>query len=265
MKYYNNKTVFITGGTSGIGLEMGKQLANFGANVVVFGRKNLETSVKVIEQNKMSNKVYSHFLDTTDIESIKSAFHFAEKVVGTPDIVIHSAGIGKCLPFLETSQSDFEKIINSNVFGSRNVADVAFNYLKKSKGQLLFIASLAGLISNYGYSAYCSSKFATVGFASVLRSEWKPYQIRISVACPPEIDTPLVEAERLESPKVAKVLKQFAGNLKLTSACSYLLKELSKNKFMIIPGFKAKFVALTQRILPSINFFISDLIIKKMK
>ncbi|AZQ65083.1 SDR family NAD(P)-dependent oxidoreductase [Flammeovirga pectinis] len=265
MKYYNNKTVYITGGTSGIGLEMGKQLASFGAVVVVCGRKNLGVAVDVIEGNKKENKVFAYFIETTDIDAIETAFSNAEKVAGTPDIVIHSAGIGRCLPFIEMSKTDFEKVINVNVFGSRNVAEVAFKYLKKSKGQLMFIASLAGIITNYGYSAYSSSKFATVAFAGVLRSEWKPYGIDITVACPPEIDTPLVEAERVESPKVAKVLKQFAGNLKLPYACKYMLKGLSKRKFMVIPGFKAKFVAVTQGILPSINYLISDFIISKMK
>lgn len=263
ISYYSNKTVFITGGTSGIGLEMGKQLASSGANVVLFGRKNLENVVEEIPTNL--NETLSIFMETTDKTIVEKAFSEAVEKVGLPDIVIHSAGIGRCITFNEMSQDDFEKVFQVNVFGSRNVAEIAFNYLKQTKGQILFIASLAGIVTNYGYSAYSGSKFATLALAGVLQSEWKPFGIAVSVACPPEIDTPLVEKERKESPKVAKILKKFAGNLKLEYACRTMLKGLSKKKYMIIPGFKAKFVAISQGIFPSVNQFISDTIIARTK
>ncbi|MBB3699562.1 SDR family NAD(P)-dependent oxidoreductase [Flammeovirga yaeyamensis] len=262
MKYYKNKNIYITGGTSGIGLEMSKQLLKSGANVVVFGRKNLSEIESKLSESTNENSVAAISLDTTSVDSVIEGFSKAQSIVGDPHVVIHSAGIGRSVAFNQFSEDDFKETINVNIFGSRNVAEVAFPYLKKTNGQLLFIASLAGIVTNYGYSAYSASKFATLGFAGVLRSEWKPEGVNVSVACPPEIDTPLVEKERLESPKVAKVLKQFAGNLELDYACKMMLKGLSKKSYMIIPGFKAKLVAITQGIFPSMNIWISDLVIR---
>ncbi|KXX69391.1 SDR family NAD(P)-dependent oxidoreductase [Flammeovirga sp. SJP92] len=263
MIYYNNKNVFITGGTSGIGLEMGKQLSYFGANVILFGRKNFENAINTVSSVGNGNKIHTIFMETTDLNSVQSGFDEGKEIIGNPDIVIHSAGIGRCVPFSEFSQEEFEQVNNVNLFGSRNVAEVALHYLKETKGQLMFIVSLAGIVTNYGYSAYCASKYATLGLAGVLRSEWQPLGISVTAACPPEITTPLVEKERIESPEVAKLLKNFAGNLPLDYACRYMLKGLSKRKYMVIPGFKAKFVALTQRLAPSINNYISDLIIAR--
>ncbi|NME69307.1 SDR family NAD(P)-dependent oxidoreductase [Flammeovirga aprica] len=263
MKYYSNKNVFITGGTSGIGLEMGKQLSSFGANVVLFGRKNLEETLDAVSDAGTGNKVHAFFMETTNLGTVQLGFEQGIQTVGLPDIVIHSAGVGRCVPFEDFSKDEFEQVTNVNIYGTRNVAEVAFPYLKATKGQLMFLISLAGIVINYGYAAYCTSKYATLGFAGVLRSEWKPYGIGITAACPPEITTPLVETENLESPEVAKVLKNFAGNLPLKSACRYMLKGLSKRKYMVIPGFKAKFVALTQRFAPSLNNLISDLIIAR--
>ncbi|WP_281613097.1 SDR family NAD(P)-dependent oxidoreductase [Flammeovirga sp. SubArs3] len=262
MKYFNNKNVFITGGTSGIGLEMGKQLSKFGAHVVLFGRKGLEEAKETITLQSDTNKVHAIYTETTDLNTVVSAFAEGNNLLGGVDIVIHSAGIGRCVPFNDFAKDDFEELINVNVFGTRNVAEAAFPLLKASQGQLMLIASLAGIVTNYGYSAYSSSKFATIGFAGVLRSEWKPMGVQVSVACPPEIDTPLVEAERLESPKVAKVLKQFAGNLPLEVACKKMLRRLANKNYMIIPGWKAKFVAINQGLFPSLNNRITDFIIR---
>ncbi|MBD0401573.1 SDR family NAD(P)-dependent oxidoreductase [Flammeovirga sp. EKP202] len=263
MKYYNNKNIFITGGTSGIGLEMGKQLSSFGANIVLFGRKNLEETCEIVQSKRVDNSVHSILMETTDLSSVQYGFGEGVKAIGTPHIVIHSAGIGRCVPFIDFPKEDFEQVINVNVFGSRNVAEVSFEYLKKTKGQLMFIVSLAGIVTNYGYSAYSSSKYATLGLAGVLRSEWKPFGIHITAACPPEIDTPLVEMEKKESPKVSKILKNFAGNLPLDYACRSMLKGLSKQKYIVIPGFKAKFVNITQHLVPKLNYLISDFIISR--
>ena len=216
-----------------------------------------------MSQYSYGGKVKTIHMETTDLPSVQKAFEEGVKAIGVPNMVIHSAGIGRCVPFMEMTKEDFEQVNNVNVFGTRNVAEVAFEYLKVSQGQIMFIASLAGIVTNYGYSAYSSSKFATLGFAGVLRSEWKPFGISVTAACPPEITTPLVEQERLESPKVAKLLKNFAGNLPLGYACRYLLKGFAKRQFIVIPGFKAKFVYLTQRFTPQLNNLISDMIISK--
>ena len=83
---------------------------------------------------------------------------------------------------------------------------------------------LAGVVSNYGYAAYSSSKFGVVGLATALRIECKTRGICVSVICPPEVETPMVEEERRTAPAVTMQTKQFAGTVTLDDLCTQVLR-----------------------------------------
>jgi len=104
-----------------------------------------------------------------------------------------------------------------------------------------------------------------VGLASVLRIEQKERGIDISVICPPEIITPMVERELLRMHTITKELKAFAGTIPLDDSCRYIFKQLKKSKFIIIPGFKARVVWFLSRLIPGVLYRNVDKVVASHK
>jgi short-subunit dehydrogenase len=137
--------------------------------------------------------------------------------------------------------------------------------MARGSGHIVPIASSAGLYGVYGYSAYGASKFALVGLAECLRSELCGRGIRVSVCCPPEVDTPILAAEKDDLPPATRMLKNLAGTLNVDAAADALVKGIVKNRFMIIPGFRAKVFYWLKRLAPGPVFWgLPDAIVKKM-
>lgn len=88
-----------------------------------------------------------------------------------------------------------QRDVEVNLIGSRNFS-AAVLPLMTPGAQLALIASLAGLVPNYGYAAYSASKFGVVGLAGCLRLEYRPKGIDVCVVCPPGVETPMVTEER---------------------------------------------------------------------
>ena len=137
------------------------------------------------------------------------------------------------------------------------IADVlSFDYL----GAL--IASVAGLISNYGYTAYGASKFGVVGLATTLRYEYEHQGIKVSCVCPPEVKTPMVAEEHANGDPVSLELKKFAGSMEPEDACNQIFAGIESGKWMIIPSFEAKSLIFISRVLPWVFTLLMGRLIK---
>lgn len=267
MKDFGNKTVFITGGSSGIGLATANKLAAKGANIIIFARREvqLDESVQEIKTHTvLQNQTIDRMtIDVADNENITSTLEAAVKKFGVPDLFINCAGGSFAARFDDITSDQFDNLIRINLNGTRNATAAILPHMKrKGRGIIVIVASTAGLIPVYGYTAYGTSKYALVGLAECLRPELKPQNIRVHVLCPPEVDTPLVENEEKTSPAETKLLKHLAGKLTADEAADALIKGIEKNRFMIIPGKMAKLLYFTQRMTPGFLFrFSTDLLV----
>ena len=260
-RYFRNKTVCVTGAASGLGQETVRQLAE--RKVRAIGLLDLNSCDETLAKiDGAAVETHVAAVDTTDIAAVKDAFATCAAAVGAPDLVIHCAGIATSRRFVDTPAESFEKILRVNVFGTRNVAETAYPYLKAKSGGLLIFASLAGILPNYGYSAYGASKFATVGLSEILRHEWRPDGIRVCQACPPEVPTPLVEKEREEISEVALKLKLVPGVVKLKPAVRSILNGFAANRAIIMPGLMANLAAFGRRLAPGVGRWVTDTIIR---
>ena len=257
------KTVFITGGANGIGFELASMLLGQGANAAIFDLKISDDAKQALGSINKQAQLSFHECDVRDAEGLKKAVTDATAMIGVPDLAINSAGIQLAKTFLELTEEEYGRVVGINLFGSRNFAAAVLPVMK-SGGQLAFIASLAGLVVNYTYAAYCSSKFAVVGLAGTLRVESKPKGIAVSVICPPEILTPMVVEELKTMDPITRELKSFADTIPLDTACAEMLKYLAKEKFMIIPGAKARFTWRLSRWLPGVLQRHIDSVVRKM-
>jgi 3-dehydrosphinganine reductase len=254
MKFFDGKRVYVTGGSSGIGREIARQLARAGAHILLFARDpgRLEQARADVEKNRgaASQNIAVMPMDVRDNAGVMRAIRRAVDEFGAPDILVNSAGIGHADYFENISYETFDSVMQINLYGTRNVITAAFPHMKKNGGTIVIISSIAGHLGMFGYTAYGTSKFALVGFSECLRGDLKRYGIRVMVACPPETDTPLVAHESKTIPPEARAVKNMAGLLKPDFVARRIIRGIRRGKYLVIPGFLAKSLYFMQCYLP---------------
>ena len=269
MNFYENKVAYITGGSTGIGLALSKALATEGSHVIIFARtvSKLETAKEEIKSNVRfaDQKINFYSVDTSDHEQVKNIFELAIKENGTPDILINCVGIAQPDYFENISPASFDKTIKTNLYSTWNVCSVVVPFMKKKGGYIMNTSSIAGFLGVFGYTDYCMTKFGILGFSEALRSELKSHQIFVSVLCPPDTDTPGLEAENATKPAETKAI---SGNAKLLSpefVAQTVLQQLPSKKFMIIPGIEGKLTWIVKRLFPWLLDLFMEGSIKKVQ
>ena len=244
-------TIYISGGGSGIGLYFAKKFAADGAKIAIFDLRISEEVRGVLTQLAGAGALAFHELDICNSTVVEEAANQAAATIGAAELAINCAGIQISKPFLELSSEDFNRVININLIGSRNFAAAVLPHMGRGS-RLAFVASLAGVVSNYTYAAYNASKFGVVGLAGAVRMDVIARGIEVSVICPGEIMTPMVEEELKTMDPITFELKQVAGTLDLDTACKEIFAGLEKGDFYIIPGFRARMVWRLARWFPGL-------------
>ena len=243
--------VVIAGAGSGIGLRLAELLGARGEAIVAldlaFPRVAHEALLAAVGGAKERLAMFE--VDIRDGERVRTALTEGVAALGPASLVVNCAGILDAREFTEISEADFRRVIDTNLIGSRNVAAAAVELLGPG-GRLVLTASLAGLVTNYGYSSYSASKFGVIALADVLRMELRPRGIAVSVVAPPEVETPMVVEERRSAPGATTRMKLLAGSLSLDPAAEAILAGIDRGEFLIIPSRRAKIVALLSRVLP---------------
>jgi len=260
---FYHRMVYITGGSSGIGLEIARLLVSRGAHVVLIAR-NFEKLNRACNEIKNAKQYAAQVItsmpaDITDRENVNRLMDEAVKQFGKPDILINCAGIIKADYFENISYDDFDAVMKTNLYGARNMIAALLPGMKEKGGHIVNVSSAAGLMGMFSYTAYGASKFALVGFSDCLRSEMKLHNIHVSVVCPPEVKTPMNQEEAKTIPPEALAVKHLAGILTPEYVAKTVVEGISKKKFLIIPGFKCRFLYLTQKLSPGgLSRMISD-------
>jgi 3-dehydrosphinganine reductase len=252
MSYFSNKLVFITGGSSGIGLATAELLAAQGCNLVLFarGQKMLDEACKNIKTRiGTSQSVNTLSMDVSDNTDVQQKIKAAIEQFGVPDILINSAGVGSGDYFENISYEQFDRLMKINVYGTRNTISAILPFMKqKSGGHIVNISSMAGLVGMFGYTSYCATKYALVGFSECLRSELKRFNMKVTLVCPPEVKTPFLDEEAKTLPPEARVVKNFSGLMTPEQAAQAIVRGIKNRKFLVVPGIAAKFLFFQHRI-----------------
>lgn len=257
--------VIISGGGSGLGLGLATRLLKRGEHISV-----LDLSVNADSQNVLDDSAQTgdgrwqfHAVDLTEADAVEQAVDAAVASFGVPQLAINSAGIAINRTLDKTSPAEFAKVMQVNLGGSFNFAHAVLPRMRAGS-RLALIASIAGLTSNYGYTAYGSSKFGVVGLATTLRYEYEPKGIAISCICPPEVKTPMVTAERADGDPVSLDLKLVAGSMEAEAACDEMLKGLDRGRWLIIPGHRARLTARLSRHLPQLSHWTTMRLVNRL-
>lgn len=266
MDFYQNKLVLITGGSSGIGLALARQILLKGGHVAILARhsEGLSSAEKELTNSKRraEQKIFALQADVSNKSEVENALSGFIEVNGVPDMVFNSAGVAHPGRFEDLGDGIFHWMMDVNYFGTVNVLKVLVPFMQERKsGVIVNISSIAGFIGVYGYTAYGASKFAVSGFSDALRSELKPDGIQVSIVFPPDTDTPQLTYESQFKPAVTK---EIAGSAKLMDAnvvAIETLKAVARKQYIILPGSEGKLMYFLHHFVGHLLYPIMDMMV----
>jgi len=211
----------VTGASRGIGKGIALKLAGDNHNVMLFGRdvKALQNVQEMVKERGAESEFFSG-----DAADSKFVYESVKKILskyGKVDHLINNAGIGIMKKFVDSTLDDFKKQVDVNLYGVYNFTKAVINdMIKRKKGSVINIASLAGKNSFVGGTMYSATKHALLGFTRSLMLEVREYNIRVASICPGSVDTsfntgPIDPRSRGEILKPEDVADALAAILKM--------------------------------------------------
>ncbi|MEG3758989.1 SDR family oxidoreductase [Pseudoalteromonas carrageenovora] len=185
---YKNKTVWVTGASSGIGKELAMQFAALGANVIVSAR-----SVDKLNELKQSLHGDGHLIVPLDLSAPEAVLAQVTDLLDTIpaiDILINNGGVSQRSLFLENEFNVYRQLMEVNYFGLIALTKaVAPTMVERRRGSIVSISSVAGKVGSKFRTGYSGSKYAVVGFMDCLRAELAEHNIHCLTICPGSIKT----------------------------------------------------------------------------
>lgn len=187
----DNKTVFVTGGSRGIGKEVALKFAENGYNVVI-NYVSSKTNVEELKSEFESKSVKTLIMqaDVTDKEAIDEVVKKAIEEFGSIDVLVNNAGITRDNLLMRMSEEEFDKVIEINLKGTYIVTKAVTKYMmKKRKGSIINLSSVVGVAGNAGQCNYSASKAGIIGFTKSVAKELASRNIRSNAVAPGFIET----------------------------------------------------------------------------
>lgn len=207
MNELNGKVAAITGATSGIGAAAARALAAEGASVILAGRRRERLDRLVAEIGEQAVGVE---MDVRDRQGAQDLVQTALDRFGRLDILVASAGIGAYGGIMDLSDEKLEEMMDTNVAGTVWPLRAAVPQLLASGGgDIVIVASVAGLRGAHDEAVYAATKFAQVGLAGALDRELREKNIRVSAICPGGVATEFAmgAGRTPDMPGLAKMLR----------------------------------------------------------
>jgi 3-hydroxybutyrate dehydrogenase len=188
------KTALVTGSTSGIGLGIAKCLAMHGANVVLNGFGDVDAAKA--EFRDIDTEIGYHPADMSKPSQIADMVEYAQKLLGSIDIVVNNAGIQHVAAVEDFSPEKWDAILAINLSSAFHTTRLALPGMKtRGWGRIINVASTHGLVASAQKSAYVASKHGLVGFTKSIALETATTGVTVNAICPGWVLTPLVQKQ----------------------------------------------------------------------
>ncbi len=256
--FFTNKLCVITGAGSGIGRALALNLAAQGASLALsdIDDAGLEETKRLIG-DPPSNRMRFDTLDVADADAIEAYAKSVKESRGAADYLFNVAGLTRVGTFEATPLSSFEKIMDVNFWGVVRMTKAFLGQLTETRGGVVNISSLFGLIGYANQSHYCASKFAVRGFNETIAQELEEQGVSVTSVHPGGVATNIARNAKVDA------LPEGAGNREdfeqrfdkaaITSsekAAEIILNGTAKGKRRVIVGRDAKLISALQRLFP---------------
>lgn len=258
MSQIKDSVFIVTGAASGIGRALVIQAAAAGAKVIAtdVNEAGLDETV-----NQATGAIEKYILDVSDAEQIKTFAnviinkHFHERF-----ILVNNAGVALFSgSFLETSLTDFEWLLNINLWGVVRMTKAFLRHLvKQNQGHIVNVSSIFGIVGIPQNSAYSTAKFAVKGFSDVLKLELFRTNVKISTVHPGGIKTGIARNSRKghgkdneDGKKAVEKFERAALKMSAEKAAAIILDGIEKDKPRILIGNDARTLDVIARVFPN--------------
>ena len=185
---YENKTVFVAGGTSGINLGIARGFAQAGAKVAVMSRSEEKVEAAVTLLKKDGSDAFGSAADVRDVDAVSNALTKTHERCGEIDVLI--SGAAGNFPALthDLSPNGFKAVVDIDLLGSFNVLKIGFQFLSKSGASVINISAPQAINPMQGQIHVCAAKAGVDMLTRVLAMEWGELGIRVNSIIPGPID-----------------------------------------------------------------------------
>ena len=206
------KNVFITGSSRGIGLAIAHKFASLGANVVLNSRGEISEEL-LAEFKPYGVKVLAISGDVSNFADAKRMVDQAIEELGSVDVLVNNAGITQDTLLLKMTEVDFEKVLKVNLTGAFNMTQAVLKQMLKAReGAIINMSSVVGLMGNIGQANYAASKAGLIGFTKSVAREVANRNVRVNAIAPGMIESDMtaVLTDKVKDAMLAQIpMKQF--------------------------------------------------------
>lgn len=202
----SGRTALVTGSSRGIGLALARGLAEAGCTVVLNGRDGERLTKAAAELNaaELPGEVHTAVFDVTDGPSVAAGIADVEERVGPLDVLVNNAGMQLRAPLLEFTDSDWHRILNTNLTSAFLVGrEAARRMTERGHGKIVNICSLQSEVVRPGIAPYAATKGALKMLTKGMCADWGPYGVQVNGLGPGYIETeltqPLVQDEEFSA------------------------------------------------------------------
>lgn len=222
------KNVFITGSSRGIGLAIAHKFASLGANVVLNSRG--EISEELLDEFKSYGvKVLAISGDVSDFADAKRMVAQAIEEMGSVDILVNNAGITQDTLMLKMTEEDFERVLKVNLTGAFNMTQAVLKQMIKTReGAIINMSSVVGLMGNIGQANYAASKAGLIGFTKSVAREVANRNVRVNAIAPGMIESDMtaVLSDKVKDAMLAQIpMKQFGQAEQVAEVTAFLASQ----------------------------------------
>lgn len=251
--FFQDKVIWITGASSGIGEGLALALAKQNARLILSARR-----VNELERVKQScetdpARIMLLPLDVAELDTLPARATEAQAFFGRIDILVNNAGLAMRGYVADTEMAVQQRVMQVNYFGTIGMTKAVLSYMRQQhSGQIVVVSSLSGKLAVPGRSAYCASKHALHGFFDALRGEVYADNIRVTIVCPGFVQSHIAEnALKADgTPRGGKTDNEHRGGMSPAVSAKHIMYAIRTGKEEYDYGGREIFAVPARRFFP---------------